>query len=1081
MTTIYQLKYLLFSLCFLCGQMIPFAVHTQSNSLVEDTTLAASYLNKSKTFSDSANYEKAIELAQKAQDIYEAYDLWEKALNCEIQVVRQYDALGDQDGRLVRINSLIQKIKVHLHANHLLMGDAMQQKAEVMLALEEMDSTRIYVDEAIRLSKQHQNWETYCWSLMIKAVYSYYNDLYDNMSAELTEAYAKAEEHLQWPNGIFESIFQLEGVLFEMNGDYEQALASSEQALHLLLANENPTSLDSSFIVTSYNNMGAIYFDKGDIGQADAHYKIALQMLKATDAAPDELITLQNNLALCAQKNGDYEQAAYYLAQSRKLLTEIPTATNHEDWLSTHGILAGLYVDQIKNDQAQQLIEKIIPVFLQYDEDPSWVRVSYGSSMAKTDHLEPALTQFKLARIGYEHRYGKRHPTVAETYRNIGDVLMMLGSKEQALANYQQALIALSTTFESSDYFENPSIEEVNDLTELVNVLERKASLIQQQTTTQAQKEQTRSTYLLAEQAIDKLYQQYESEEGKLLLRNSAKPLYEKHIRLLYSLYATDKNPAYLEKIFKLMEVSKSYLLLEGVRKAEQQLLAMDSEFEGDQQFVDLLQQEKQLKVDITFYDRKLFEYRQEDAAENAQKIATTEKILARLYEEKRQMEAQLQAQYPSYFSINYTKQVATLEEVQAMLVASDNRVFIEYFVGEADLFILRITDEDVLIHQVSIDENYEQLIQQFQAFQAFDPFAQAQAEQNFQQYTKVAYQLYNLVVAPVLADLPARFEELLIVPDDQLGYIAFDALLSAAPTHSEVSYDARKLSYLINDWVIGYAYSATLFLEHQDRSPTGVDLDNYLGFAPIFADQPILEDAIKGCEGDEPLGMLQYSTESIKLARQQYGGQVYLGQQATKEAFLAQAAKYQILHLSTHACVDDSDPKFNKIFFADQFLSTYEVYQLQLNASLVLLSACETGFGKLAKGEGIMSLARGFFYAGSPSLVTSLWKANDFATAEIMKSFHQYLKEGQEKNRALRNAKIDYLRKKPMRELPPFFWATFVLVGNDQPIMVSNDSYAPTIPYLILFVIVVCFGLYFYSKINKRKTHERNEMGVLD
>jgi CHAT domain-containing protein len=135
----------------------------------------------------------------------------------------------------------------------------------------------------------------------------------------------------------------------------------------------------------------------------------------------------------------------------------------------------------------------------------------------------------------------------------------------------------------------------------------------------------------------------------------------------------------------------------------------------------------------------------------------------------------------------------------------------------------------------------------------------------------------------------------------------------------------------------------------------------------------------------------------------------------------------------------------FSKLAFAaskdsleDGFLNAYELYNMNISAKMVVLSACETGYGKLEKGEGIMSLAHGFTYAGCPSVVMSHWVADDQATAQLMELFYKHINQGMAKDEALQKAKIDFIERADNIRQNPAFWAAFVVLGDAQPLTKS-------------------------------------------
>ncbi|MCF6359049.1 MAG: CHAT domain-containing protein, partial [Draconibacterium sp.] len=148
--------------------------------------------------------------------------------------------------------------------------------------------------------------------------------------------------------------------------------------------------------------------------------------------------------------------------------------------------------------------------------------------------------------------------------------------------------------------------------------------------------------------------------------------------------------------------------------------------------------------------------------------------------------------------------------------------------------------------------------------------------------------------------------------------------------------------------------------------------------------------------------------------------------------------------------------PMFNKLLFSDEELSSAEIYLIKNKANLVVLSACNTGSGQLKKGEGIMSLARGFFYAGCPSIIMSLWEVEDQSGTQIMGSFYKNLKKGKTKDESLRQAKLEYLEGANSRRAHPHYWLGYVCIGDNSPLYKSYDFYFFSLLILLLIGISI-------------------------
>ena len=183
---------------------------------------------------------------------------------------------------------------------------------------------------------------------------------------------------------------------------------------------------------------------------------------------------------------------------------------------------------------------------------------------------------------------------------------------------------------------------------------------------------------------------------------------------------------------------------------------------------------------------------------------------------------------------------------------------------------------------------------------------------------------------------------------------------------------------------------------------------------------------------------------------------------EATKNHFLSESSTSKIIHLATHADVSNNP----WIAFSDKKLELHELYTYKNNADLVVLSACNTSLGEVAVGEGVLSLARGFFYSGANAVVSSLWEVNDESTSVIMTDFYKNLKEGESKSIALNNAKKAYLNTHSLSEKSPYYWSSFVLIGNTNSISLSSNM-------SIYIVLIIIFLAFFFFQIVFRWTYK--------
>jgi CHAT domain-containing protein len=284
---------------------------------------------------------------------------------------------------------------------------------------------------------------------------------------------------------------------------------------------------------------------------------------------------------------------------------------------------------------------------------------------------------------------------------------------------------------------------------------------------------------------------------------------------------------------------------------------------------------------------------------------------------------------------------------------------------------------------------------------------------------TLAAMDLYQILIEPMQSDL-APIKRLIVIPDDELNYLPFEALQN------------EKKQFLTEKFAITYQYTAALFEEKNKLNYSG----GTLGFAPFT------EAGFKNDKGDE-FSMLPASEAEISNLK----GKAFISEKARKDSFLLNANKFKIIHLATHASMNNADPLRSFILFhpseTDYKLFAQEIYNMKLDSTqLVILSACETGDGHLVKGEGLMSLSRAFAYAGCQNIITSLWKSSDKNTAFITSRLHYYLDKGVSRDMALQQTKLEFLNSSEIepRYKSPVYWANLILIGNYEPYHKNNN-----------------------------------------
>lgn len=405
----------------------------------------------------------------------------------------------------------------------------------------------------------------------------------------------------------------------------------------------------------------------------------------------------------------------------------------------------------------------------------------------------------------------------------------------------------------------------------------------------------------------------------------------------------------------------------------------------------------------------------------------------------------EIKQKYPKYHQLKYENVTTNTDEIQALL--DDETLFLEYFLTDSLCYIFAISKEEVKIYPIELTlAELKQQIQTLRFVLSDYNMILKKENQAYQMYTRTAAWFYDKILDIALKD--KQYKNLIIVSDGELGHLPFETFLVKAPTQQNINY--TDLHYLIKDYNISYNYSATLWKETA-LAPQKQNNGKLLACAPSYSklDSSLLEIRLPHYYNlRNLLDPLPATEKEVTSLEHSFQG-TFLKEEAANEKFFKEnAQEYGIIHLAMHGVLNSRIPMLSSLVFSedrdsveDNFLQAYEISRLELNADLVVLSACETGYGKFEQGEGIVSLARSFMYAGVSSLVVSLWQVNDQSTEQIMKGFYQNLANGMNKAEALRASKLFYLEHAVGISKHPAFWSPFIQLGNSKPIQFNQTN----------------------------------------
>ncbi len=727
--------------------------------------------------------------------------------------------------------------------------------------------------------------------------------------------------------------------------------------------------------------------------------------------------------AYCAA--GQYEKAEKYAALSLQLLPAGRIAPNHPRYAMASHILAQAYVAQDKFSAALPLLENAAAIFIgvggQEVFDLIEIYQTHAMALMGLGRLAEAQRYLELASeslITSSFIYHK-----FDLAYQFGKLFLLQGDYAAALRQTEAACRILDP--------DNQGPRTIAYKKRYLSALQLKGDVFFRQYEDRQSLphlERAIAHYQEAIEMVDIIRESYNWRASKRELLREADDLFKMGMRAVAMLYKVDPSEEVARIAFNFSEKRKSIVLLEAVQREETKLYARIPD--------QLLEREKEVQLMLNFHQQSLFTERQKEEP-NSVLEDLYDRNVRKLTNSLDSLALVLKKKHPEYFALNYGIDIVSTEEIQKKL-KNEKAAMVEYVVQEDRLFVFVLKEDGFRFFEIPLMDDLSLQVQQLQKSAITFHLGQSRSEEVKLAYadtlTQAAHFLYRQLLEPVFSQIELP-EKLIIVPDGVLGYLPFELLLRELPERSD-QFGAH--AYLILDHQISYTYSATLLRELENKRFRSTK-KGLLAFAPSFVEVEASEEGGTRSipELRSELTPLHNNIPEVENIGALFDGTIYTGEEATEERFLAEAPLYSILHLSTHGKANDEAGDLAYLAFAPvedslgyELFYNRDLYNLKLNADLVVLSACETGIGELQKGEGIISLARGFSFAGSKSIVTTLWSVDDTRSRELMEGFYTYLKDGLTKDAALRQAKLDFIDKYK-HDAHPFFWAPFIPIGD--------------------------------------------------
>lgn len=401
----------------------------------------------------------------------------------------------------------------------------------------------------------------------------------------------------------------------------------------------------------------------------------------------------------------------------------------------------------------------------------------------------------------------------------------------------------------------------------------------------------------------------------------------------------------------------------------------------------------------------------------------------------------QVKQEYPAYYKMRYATIFKTLPELQSSL--PDSTTIIRFFFVDSSLYALVADNASRELIELSIDGLEGKI----------NTLVSSGGREN--ELIPVLHDLHEMLWKPIASQ--TKFKRVIIIPDGILYNLNFDLLTPQRLS----SFEGFATGTLLSEYSFSYHFSLFILGENMNR---GSIEGNYVAFAPGFSDDvkqeylSSVKDSVSLDYGYLRLLPQPATNKLAKKIRKNLGGNLFLDLASTRNAFRENAGGNKIIHIGTHAEFNNIIPGQSGLIFAkssmdgsgraldSNFLSLPDIYNCNLQSNLTILTACESGRPGYQDGEGMVSLAHAFNYAGSERILMALWRIDEQSSAMITENFIQLLKEGMPTDEALRKAKLQYLQNAEGRMLAPAHWAGLVMMG--EPVALSFNP-KKDLPYL--------------------------------
>ncbi len=812
------------------------------------------------------------------------------------------------------------------------------------------------------------------------------------------------------------------------NKNYTQSIKYYEQSIRL--------KKTGNYSSKAYSEIGKCYRELGDYYKSKTYFELAIARFKKNKDYKSLIrnaINSSTTYQLIGSKslnNQGIKNLMLADSLAKTLNVKLSTKFNIKNRL---GIL---YTQDNNIDEASKYFNEALTI-AQTVMDSVDISATYGNLGHLYNDSYPDLAiQYQKIALDFTVKGSIKRPL---RFFNIGYCQVLKGDYDLGINNYKNAIrLHLNDTISDyNDLLKSDLLFKSNYKSNLLSLLTNlgRAYIKKYKSNNEdSLLQKSIASYIIADQLLDLIRIESQEFRSKLYWRQQSSELYGRAIEACF--LANN-----VEKAFYFMEKNKALLLSEEILKNKiKQSLKLPKK---------VIVKEISLRQKIYYLEKN----------KNIDKLDTITTELLKHKNNLQKLRDSIQLNFSAYTNFEPQLSISNINDIKKNL--DEHTVILEYNITDHTDFgsillkdyiptrndskygkklyskgyLLCITKNK---HYFLELPNPDQLKSDIETLikKASIPF---KTKEDITSYYHIAYRVFNQLFPTSEIKGLTKNKNVQIVPDSYLNYVPFEALIT------NLSEEAPP-KYLIEDCEVRYVYSNS-FLKNTSETSDSKN-NSFIGFAPTtFKNTDLIP--------------LEHSTLEVSNIKEHFPGEIVIHENASKQHFLNTLKEHNIIHLATHADAIDSITPW--IAFYDQKILLDELYLTRNNADLVVLSGCNTLKGRQETGEGVMSLARGFFYAGAKSVISSLWSVDDRSTVSIMNDFYKNLKDKKTKSQSLREAKLNYLKNSSSSERSPHFWASFVLLGD--PTAITNSPSFNYWLFLLIPLIMILFIIYRKKK----------------